>query len=527
VAELHTVRNERWHHGTSCSSATPRTPRTSRSGRARSSRWRTRSPGACLHEHADVETALAAYEDRARPVVRVDAARGAGVLEWFENSACTSPGARAVLLQPADPQPPHHLRQPAHPRPRVRRSGRRGFAPRSGSDGGPADVPAVPARELALQNRVVVSPMDMYSRVDGVPATSTSSTSGQGDRRRRARDDGDGLRVPDGRITPAAPVCTRRAARPWAADRRLRPRAHGARIGCSSATPAQGLHRADVGGHGRAAADGNWEVSARRRCRTARTQPVPRELTRADMDAVRERLRRAPPRAAPSAASTCSNCTARTATCCPRSCRRSPTTAPTNTAGRLRTACATRSRCSTPAARVAGRAPDGRAHLRDRLGADGNDRARRRRDRPRVLAHGADAVDVSTGQVDRDGAPRSAARTRPRSPTGSARGRAARTRHRGRARSRVYDDVNSILLAGGPTCARSAAPTSTIHSGHCTPRGAGVPRRVARAVPGRVAQAADGPHRRRAPAPVPAAAERDGCRAGGARALAPGDGGAA
>ena len=35
-------------------------------------------------------------------------------------------------------------------------------------------------RGLTLPNRVVVSPMDMYSAVDGTPATSTSSISARG-----------------------------------------------------------------------------------------------------------------------------------------------------------------------------------------------------------------------------------------------------------------------------------------------------------------------------------------------------------
>ena len=46
-----------------------------------------------------------------------------------------------------------------------------------------------------------------------------------------------------------------------------------------------------------------------------------------------------------------SRSTARTATCCTSSCRRSPTSAATNTAAASRTACASRSRCSTRCAR--------------------------------------------------------------------------------------------------------------------------------------------------------------------------------
>ena len=57
-------------------------------------------------------------------------------------------------------------------------------------------------------------------------------------------------------------------------------------------------------------------------------------------------------RSAPSgSASTRSSCIARTAICCISSCRRSPTSAPTNMAARCKTACAIRSKCSTRCAR--------------------------------------------------------------------------------------------------------------------------------------------------------------------------------
>ena len=61
-------------------------------------------------------------------------------------------------------------------RPHLRAAGERTRASRSTSTG-----PAVPMfqplrlREMVLPNRVVVSPMDMYSAKDGVPGTGTSS----------------------------------------------------------------------------------------------------------------------------------------------------------------------------------------------------------------------------------------------------------------------------------------------------------------------------------------------------------------
>ena len=69
--------------------------------------------------------------------------------------------------------------------------------------------------------------------------------------------------------------------------------------------------------------EGNWEV-----CRPVRAgvlagdSQVPRELTRADMDEIRDQFVAAARARRAVRASTCSSCTARTATCCRRSCRR-------------------------------------------------------------------------------------------------------------------------------------------------------------------------------------------------------------
>ena len=89
-----------------------------------------------------------------------------------------------------------------------------------------------------------------------------------------------------------------------------------------------------------------------RRCPSGRTGRAPQEMDRADMDRVRDGLRRRDRDAPTPPASTCSSCTWRTATCCRASSRRSRNRrAATSTAARSRTACASRSRSSRRCAR--------------------------------------------------------------------------------------------------------------------------------------------------------------------------------
>ena len=210
-------------------------------------------------------------------------------------------------------------------------------------------------RGLELPNRVVVSPMDMYSAVDGTPATSTWCT------RRAARSAAPALVMTemicvstDGRITPGCAgmyraehvAAWRRIVDFVHAPRRLRDGAQLGHSGRKGSTKLmwQGidepLAERQLGGD-----------RARRRSPYSELNQVPREMTRADMDAVRDQFvaatrgarrgRVRPARAAlrprlpavqlPLAAHQ------------PR--------APTSTAARWRAGRASRSRCSTRAAR--------------------------------------------------------------------------------------------------------------------------------------------------------------------------------
>jgi anthraniloyl-CoA monooxygenase len=134
---------------------------------------------ACLHEQGSVDAALTAYEAERRPVVTSTQRAAQASLEWFEN-----------IGQYAD-QDPHQFafnivtrsRRVTYDNLRLRdpefvTDMDRWFASAPGPGPGPASAseevrPPMfqPFRlgGLELANRVIVSPMDMYSAQDGVP----------------------------------------------------------------------------------------------------------------------------------------------------------------------------------------------------------------------------------------------------------------------------------------------------------------------------------------------------------------------
>ena len=173
-----TVRNAAGARTTWSCSATPPTPPTSRSARGPSWPWRTRSRWPGRFARCGVDDVAGALRPTRPSAVRSSRAPSVPPRpRWSgsRGSPLRRPGPDAVRLQPADPQPPRHLRQPAPARPGVRRS-------RSSDADGTATArrcsPRSRLRGLELPNRVIVSPMDMYSAVRmGRPRTSTSSIS--------------------------------------------------------------------------------------------------------------------------------------------------------------------------------------------------------------------------------------------------------------------------------------------------------------------------------------------------------------
>jgi anthraniloyl-CoA monooxygenase len=144
---------------------------------------------ACLHEAQDVPTALAAYEAERRPVVASTQRAAQASLEWFENIgqyAGQDPHQFAFNIMTRSRRVTHdnlRLRDPEFVADIERwfrggPGGPRGdgIPPEAGGFGGsPPRITEPPMFQpfqlggLRLVNRVVVSPMDMYSARDGVP----------------------------------------------------------------------------------------------------------------------------------------------------------------------------------------------------------------------------------------------------------------------------------------------------------------------------------------------------------------------
>ncbi|WP_029136606.1 bifunctional salicylyl-CoA 5-hydroxylase/oxidoreductase [Nakamurella lactea] len=126
---------------------------------------------ACLHEHDGLEAAVQAYEDERRPVVESTQRAAQASLEWFENLGqyldqdmvqfCFNLLTRSRRITYDNLR----LRDPEFAD-RVDRA----FADANGLQSvAPAMFQPFRLGELELTNRIIVSPMDMYSAVDGVP----------------------------------------------------------------------------------------------------------------------------------------------------------------------------------------------------------------------------------------------------------------------------------------------------------------------------------------------------------------------
>ncbi|MFG3282537.1 bifunctional salicylyl-CoA 5-hydroxylase/oxidoreductase [Streptomyces sp. NPDC048111] len=121
----------------------------------------------CIEEQPDLPAALAAYESERRPVVESTQRAAAASLRWFEELA-------QYLDQPARQFAFNLLtrsRRVTHDNLKLRDPGFTDTV--EGDFGCPPGTPPMftpfRLRGLQLKNRVVVSPMDMYSAVDGVP----------------------------------------------------------------------------------------------------------------------------------------------------------------------------------------------------------------------------------------------------------------------------------------------------------------------------------------------------------------------
>ncbi|GHD21220.1 bifunctional salicylyl-CoA 5-hydroxylase/oxidoreductase [Streptomyces galbus] len=255
---------------------------------------------ACLREHPDRDAALAAYEQERKPVVASTQRAARASLEWFENLA--------LYLD----QPPRRFafnlltrsRRVTHDNLRLRDA--RFVATVEREFGCPPGTPPMftpfRLRGLTLRNRVVVSPMDLYSAVDGLPGDFHLVHLGA-----RALG-GAGLVMTEmvcvseeGRITPGCTgLYTGRQAEAWRrVTEFVHTRAPGTAIGVQLGhSGRKGSTRLMWEGMDEPLPDGNWPLVAASPLPYRPGSQTPRELSRAQLTDLRLQFTAAARRAA-------------------------------------------------------------------------------------------------------------------------------------------------------------------------------------------------------------------------------------
>ncbi len=254
---------------------------------------------ACLHEEDGVDRALAAYEAERRPVVASTQRAAQASLEWFENIgqyAGQDPHQFAFNIMTRSRRVTYdnlRLRDPEFV------AGMdRWFAASQDTGGDPAEAcPPMfqPFRlgRLELANRVIVSAMDMYSAADGVPGDFHLAHLGS-----KALG-GAGLVMtemvcvsPAGRITPGCTgIYTAEQEESW---RRITGFVHDysrAKIGIQLGhSGRKGSTRLMWEGMDDPLPDGNWEVCGPSPLPYAARSQTPRELTEDDLAEIRDQF---------------------------------------------------------------------------------------------------------------------------------------------------------------------------------------------------------------------------------------------
>ncbi|MFF8475187.1 bifunctional salicylyl-CoA 5-hydroxylase/oxidoreductase [Streptomyces sp. NPDC015414] len=255
---------------------------------------------ACVEEQPDVPGALAAYEEERKPVVASTQRAARASLEWFEDLG-------RYLGQPSRQFAFNLLtrsRRVTHDNLRLRDAHFTGAVEREFGcpPGTPPMFTPFRLRGLTLRNRVVVSPMDVYSAEEGVPGDFHLVHLGA-----RALG-GAGLVMTEmvcvserGRITPGcAGLYTGRQAEAW---RRITDfvhhRAPGTAIGVQLGhSGRKGSTRLMWEGMDEPLPDGNWPLVAASPLPYRPGGQVPRGLTRAQLTDIREQFAAAAGRAA-------------------------------------------------------------------------------------------------------------------------------------------------------------------------------------------------------------------------------------
>ncbi len=247
---------------------------------------------ACLHEQPTVEAALTAYQEERKPVVESTQRAAQASLEWFENIGM-------YAGQDVDQFVFNLLTRSRRITFENLKDRDREFAARTqaafaraegdGDESAPAMFQPVQIGPLTLKNRIVLSPMDMYVAVDGMPGEFHLVHLGS-----KALG-GAGLVMtemtcvsPEGRITPGCPgLWTDEQRDAWA---RITEFVHGrssAKIGLQLGhSGRKGSTKLMWEGIDEPLDDGNWEVIGPSALAYGDGSHQPREMTRADMDKV-------------------------------------------------------------------------------------------------------------------------------------------------------------------------------------------------------------------------------------------------
>ncbi|WP_151772310.1 bifunctional salicylyl-CoA 5-hydroxylase/oxidoreductase [Streptomyces abyssomicinicus] len=287
-----TVRNERWHDGNVVLLGdAAHTAHFSIGSGTKLAMEDALALAACLHENAGVAEALEAYQAERKPVVESTQRAAQASLEWFENIGMYAGQDPAQfvfnLLTRSRRITFENLkeRDAAFADLMQEEFARHQQAPGAA----PAMFQPVRIGELELKNRVVVSPMDMYSSVEGVPGDFHLVHLGS-----KALG-GAGLVMsemvcvsPEGRITPGCPgLWTDEQGDAW---RRVTDFVHenttgriGLQLGHSGR---KGSTRLMWDGIDQPLEDGNWEVIGPSPIPYGSGCHTPREMTREDMDRV-------------------------------------------------------------------------------------------------------------------------------------------------------------------------------------------------------------------------------------------------
>ncbi len=254
---------------------------------------------ACLHEQPDLDTALTAYEAERRPVVASTQRAAQASLEWFENLGQYTgqePEQFAFNIMTRSRRVTHgnlRLRDPEFAtRIDTWFAGHEKKRGMGNGDVVPPMFQPLRLRGLELKNRVVVSAMDMYSSADGTPSDFHLVHLGGKALGGAALVMTEMVCVsPDGRITPGCAGMY--APEHEAAWRRITGFVHGnstAKIGLQLGhSGRKGSTRLMWEGIDEPLPEGNWEVTAPSPIPyLPGVSQVPRELTAADLTEIKE-----------------------------------------------------------------------------------------------------------------------------------------------------------------------------------------------------------------------------------------------